>query len=333
MRYSVIIPTHNRRDSLLRCLEALARQRLGPNQFEVIVVDDGSTDDSAKAVKDRGFPFALRVCEQANGGASRARNLGAEEAKGEYLVFTEDDVLPDDHWLESAEVHLRKDPSIDVLEGKTVTGPANASVRRYDVPGIPSFIPCNLFVRSLTYRATGGYDPEFFDGQAHLYFREDADLGFRLLDMGARVAIAHDVIVSHPPQFTRLRDVFRHVRRYVFDPLLYRKHPLHYRSLIEVKRIAGLTIHRAHHLVASVYLFDLLWLLYTIVLAPGPEILGQVILAFLCAAFFKFKYQGAGGFRLSRVIDIGAFAIVPLVYLWAQVQGSFRYGTFGSLIP
>ncbi len=333
MRFSVIIPTHNRRDTLLRCLEALARQRLDHNQFEVIVVDDGSTDDSAKAMRERAFPFTLQVCEQSNGGASRARNRGGEEAKGEYLAFTEDDVLPDDRWLERAESHLLEDSSIDVLEGKTVTGSANASVRRYDLPGIPSFIPCNLFVRTSTFRATGGYDPEFFDGQKHLYFREDADLGFRLLDMGARVAIARDVIVSHPQQFTTLGDVFRHVRRYVFDPLLYRKHPLRYRALIEVKRIFGLTIHRAHHLVALVYLFDLLWLLYTIPFGPGPEIIAQVVLAFLCAAFFKFKYQGARGFRLSRVMDIGAFAVVPLVYLWAQVQGSVRYRTIGTLIP
>ncbi len=82
---SVVIPTCNRKDKLLRCLQKLSRQSLPASQFEVIVVDDGSTDGTGELLRTRKFPFALRHFKQANKGPAAARNRGIQEARGRIV--------------------------------------------------------------------------------------------------------------------------------------------------------------------------------------------------------------------------------------------------------
>ena len=97
---SVIIPTYNRKDWLLRTLDSLRQQTLPADRYEVIVVDDGSTDDTGEIVK-LPFPFSLRYACQANSGDAQARNTGAQLAQAEYLVFVDDDIIPDRDCLTS----------------------------------------------------------------------------------------------------------------------------------------------------------------------------------------------------------------------------------------
>ena len=88
---SVIIPTYNRRDVLARTLDSLRQQSLPPQSFEVVVVDDGSTDGTG-GIADQTFPFTFRYVRQPNQGASAARNHGAETSRGDILVFLDDDI-------------------------------------------------------------------------------------------------------------------------------------------------------------------------------------------------------------------------------------------------
>jgi glycosyltransferase involved in cell wall biosynthesis len=92
IKASIIIPTYNRKDNLVRILESLKDQTASPGDFEVIVVDDGSTDDSS-AVAGLAFPFSLRYLRQANLGSAAARNAGAELASGDLLIFLDDDMI------------------------------------------------------------------------------------------------------------------------------------------------------------------------------------------------------------------------------------------------
>ena len=91
---SIIIPTHNRLDSLRRMLAQLSKQSFPADQFEVIIVADGCTDDSVAFVKAYDAPFALRVLEQGGQGAATARNVGAAIARGRFLIFVDDDIEP-----------------------------------------------------------------------------------------------------------------------------------------------------------------------------------------------------------------------------------------------
>ncbi|HXH07157.1 MAG TPA: glycosyltransferase [Vicinamibacterales bacterium] len=117
VRVSVVVPTHNRRDKLLNCLDALARQSILPQEFEVLVVDDGSTDGTDEAVQARRYPFRLRYYRQERQGPGAARNLGLEHAEGELVLFTGDDIVADPRLLEE---HLLAhagdpDPGVAVL--------------------------------------------------------------------------------------------------------------------------------------------------------------------------------------------------------------------------
>jgi glycosyltransferase involved in cell wall biosynthesis len=90
---SVIIPSFNRRESLLRTVDSLCRQSYPAECLELIVVDDGSTDDTQSIAREQ-TPFALRYVRQASAGATEARNHGARVARGKVLVFVDDDITP-----------------------------------------------------------------------------------------------------------------------------------------------------------------------------------------------------------------------------------------------
>ena len=105
--YSVVIPTYNRVDMLLRVLDALERQHDAP-PFEVIVINDGSTDGTDHAVAQRkGIVYRA----QPNGGPGRARNHGVTLASGRFVIFIGDDTVPEpDFVAEHARIHAGQDP-------------------------------------------------------------------------------------------------------------------------------------------------------------------------------------------------------------------------------
>ena len=92
---SVIIPTYNRAARLRACLDSLARQTQPASEFEVIVIVDGSTDETGETLSGLRTPYSLQVRWQSNAGQHVARNEGIEAAKGQYCLFLDDDVLAD----------------------------------------------------------------------------------------------------------------------------------------------------------------------------------------------------------------------------------------------
>lgn len=89
---TVVIPTYQRKDRLARVLEGLSRQTYP--DFDVVVVDDGSTDGTSRYLREARFPFQVRAISQLNAGPAAARNAGVAAATGEIVLFLDDDVLP-----------------------------------------------------------------------------------------------------------------------------------------------------------------------------------------------------------------------------------------------
>lgn len=98
IQISVIIPTFNRIDKLLTCLSYLSKQNISKNIFEIIIVDDGSTDETLKKLKILRYKN-LKLFSQKNAGQGKARNLGIKKAKGKIIIFIGDDIYPSKNFL------------------------------------------------------------------------------------------------------------------------------------------------------------------------------------------------------------------------------------------
>lgn len=119
-KLSVIIPTYNKAPRLDLCLASIELQTFNKNEFEVIIVDDGSVDETGEIVNSYSDKLPIRYIYQSNHGRSIARNNGIEQASGEIVVFSDDDVIWDSRFLE---VHYEKQGAGSVVHGEIRTLP------------------------------------------------------------------------------------------------------------------------------------------------------------------------------------------------------------------
>ena len=110
LHFSVIVPTYERPAAIVNCVRALTLLRYPKDQFEVIVVDDGSSEPVEAAIGKFGGDVQLRVIRQTNAGPAAARNAGIKIARGEYLAFTDDDCMADGEWLNAFDRRFQAQP-------------------------------------------------------------------------------------------------------------------------------------------------------------------------------------------------------------------------------
>ncbi len=209
---TVIIPTFNRRVVLSRALEGYCAQSEPDAIHELIVVDDGSTDDTEAAVNGIGerSPFPIRYLRQANSGPAAARNLGIKEARTEVILFTDSDIIPDaDLVAQHLEWHNNyPEPNVAVLG--YVTWPsqpaptgfmrwygenqlfAYGQIRNQTPLDFRMFYSCNLSLKAEFLRMHGQFD-ESFTTAAY----EDLELGYRLGKAGLRLVFNRKAIGYH----------------------------------------------------------------------------------------------------------------------------------------
>jgi len=202
----VIIPTHDRAPLLMRLLGALAAQDFAPGRFEVIVVADGCSDDTTRALAAAELPYALRVVEQAQGGAAAARNRGAAAAAAPTLVFLDDDTVPPPHFLSELQASLAAGADVaaaavrvadwvpDVLLAAEQrdwdrSGAAAAAAGRPEVVHFAA-----TAVRRACFEAAGGFDEALTARGA--WGREDVELLHRVQARGYRLVDRSDVVVD-----------------------------------------------------------------------------------------------------------------------------------------
>lgn len=117
--FSIVIPTYNRPQRLAKCLEAISRLDYQRDRVEVIIVDDGSPMSLDAVVNPYQEQLQLTLIRQDNAGPAKARNTGASHAKGDFLVFTDDDCQPDANWLQVFASHFQEHPDL-MLGGYTI---------------------------------------------------------------------------------------------------------------------------------------------------------------------------------------------------------------------
>jgi glycosyltransferase involved in cell wall biosynthesis len=209
MRASVIVPARDARATLPRTLAGLAEQGLD-QPFEVIVVDNGSRDDTA-ALAGRS-EIVSRVIRRARGdGPGAARNAGAAASRGEVLVFLDADCRPTATWLASGVASIVAD---DLVQGKVLPdplvplGPFDRTLAVTGAHGL--FESANLFVRREVFERIGGF-PAGLEAGSPAPFGEDVIFGWRALRAGARTGfderalVFHDVLTRGPRGFVAER--------------------------------------------------------------------------------------------------------------------------------
>lgn len=197
MRATIQLCTYNRATLLARVLDACFEQTVDPNAYEVVLVNDGSTDATpeviARARERATCPFV--VINQLNSGLAKGRNAGIARASGERIIFIDDDVLPLPNFVQE---HLR---SHDRAPKATVRGGA-INVESFDDLPVPIwsikdysgnfFWTTNVSVPLATIQEIGGFNESFSE-----YGWEDIDVGLRLRARGVRAIFNPRALVYH----------------------------------------------------------------------------------------------------------------------------------------
>ena len=213
---SVVVPTRNRHESLRRMAAAVAGQRTD-RAFELIVVDDGSTPPLVEADL-AGAPRG-RVLPGPGGRAAGARNAGIDVARGEIVLFTDDDTEPDPGWLDAAATFLALHPDHVGVEGVVTSepwDPLHAMSITADSPG--TYLTGNIAFRRPVLERLGGFDAESFPLHC-----EDVDLAMRAMDLGP-IGFEPSMRVRHHPRPLSLADATGRGRLLANEIVLFRRH-------------------------------------------------------------------------------------------------------------
>jgi glycosyltransferase involved in cell wall biosynthesis len=218
---SVVVPAFNSARTLRHTLEALGRQRFDES-YEVIVVDDGSTDETPQLAASAGRNVI--VVRQRNRGAAVARNRGAAESRAPLLAFTDADCVPDPDWLREGVAGLA---DADLVQGAvspdpTVTPmPFDRTLWVERESGL--YEAANLFVRRELFERLGGFE-RLVDAPGRP-LGEDVWFGWRARRAGARTSYRGSAVVHHAVTRRRATEYIRERRRRAQFAPLARKVP------------------------------------------------------------------------------------------------------------
>lgn len=205
INFSIIIPTYNRPEKLKTCLDSLLDLDYPPDNFEIIIVDDGSDHPLDRLIQPYQNHLDLTLIRQSNTGPANARNTGANLARGEYLAFTDDDCTLDQKWLSALEKGCLE-TSYALFGGKTINAlldnPYSIASQllidylynyyNHQSPKVQFFAFNNFAVSRQLFQKVGQFDRSF-----PLAAGEDREFCDRCLNQGYRLVYLADAQVYH----------------------------------------------------------------------------------------------------------------------------------------
>jgi glycosyltransferase involved in cell wall biosynthesis len=206
---------------MIRCLEAILTQ--DHPSFEVLVIDNCSTDGTAEAVKERAStaPVPVHVVVEA-GSLGHVRNVATKLANGEVIAFTDSDCAPAPGWLAAGVAALESDPRVGIVQGRTLPDADHLgpwpNTQQITGPSL-HFECCNIFYRLDALRASDGFDEEM------VLFGEDTAAGWSVMRQGWARLFEPDALVHHDVTYPGLAWHLRRALRYETFPALVRKYP------------------------------------------------------------------------------------------------------------
>jgi mycofactocin system glycosyltransferase len=296
----------DRADALRRCLESVRRLQYPQDRLEVLVVDDGSSDDTPVVAR------AMGACVMSSGGLGRgpaaARNRGARAARGEILAFLDSDCMASARWLADL-VEAFEDRGLAAVGGRVDGMHTSAALDRYEAEmsslclgarersaqlGSDTFyLPsCNLLVRRSAFMDVGGFREE-------LHVGEDVDLSWRLRDRGWAIAYLPRGRVLHEHR-NRLGPFLR--RRYDYgtsEGVLHVLHPERRKRMVLPPALAAAGLLAAFACVAASWL---------------PAAIGAAVVALDAVHFWSRLRRQIHSLPLHRVLRARLRAWASLLY-------------------
>jgi glycosyltransferase involved in cell wall biosynthesis len=221
MTFSVIIPTYNRLASLQRTLESVLNQDFDPADYEVIVIDDGSTDGTARYLASIAQGGKAKCIRLDHSGPATARNKGIQIAEGVCIAFTDDDCRVPRDWLTNLQ-SLLEDDDVAIVGGSVINrveGSIFSDISEFmtaflenahnKIPGRAHFLTSNnIACRRGEVIAAGMFDERFKRAGA-----EERELCERLLDLGKKVVFKPSIQIEHYHHLT-LRSLLKQQSNY-----------------------------------------------------------------------------------------------------------------------
>ena len=329
MLFSVVIPTRNRLELLRDALRGLAAQTLPASEFEVVVVDNGSTDGTFESLsaESEDYPYALNViknpdCER---GPAPARNLGGREAKGPIIAFLDSDCRPDVDWLSAAADVFTQYAALSMATGVIDFKPEQLSdmgfFSRKTVVALeehPTYPTANSFYRRDVFLSHGGFDEtlSFPNICGQSVEAADTDLAWRVRDSGGPYQFMPKAVVYHEVQHLPPGEWLLEPLRLFLLPALIKMHPA-----LRSKLLAG----NVFFYPPSVIYYALAVLMIA-VLIVSPTLLLWLPAAAIVVAALKAKTLApkAVGMALGRLV---LNTVRNYVMCGALIYGSVRYRT------
>ncbi len=241
---SVVISVKNRSRMLWDCFEGLAAQTLGRGSFEVLLIDNCSTEDLGPVIQRARAELGLAIRSARTAvdkGPAPARNVGASMALAPILALTDSDCRPHPEWLARG-IALFRDEAVAMASGSVLPKPGQPITPTSKITFVtraehPTFPAANLFIRRSVFEALGGFD-------AALSFRDpldratecaDTDLAWRLIKAGHQRRFDPDAIVYHEVEDLSVKMWLLEGTRLFVLPELVRRHPELRRELLTAR--------------------------------------------------------------------------------------------------
>jgi len=330
---SVIIPAYNAEKTIASALEALLNQKYPRKKYEVIVVDDGSKDNTYKVAKE----FPVKVYKIKHKGPAYARNFGAKKAKGNIIFFTDADCVPDKHWIKNM-VEPFKNPEIVGVSGTYRTLNSNKFAARfcgYEIEHRHRSMKKQRFIDFIGTFSAGyrkniffkfkGFDERFKKAQG-----EDPELSFRISKAGLKMLFQPKAFVYHPHPDRLWKYLKQKYQRAMWRNLLY--WPAHRKKLLADS-------YTAKSLFPQIFIPSLSFLIVFMIFLPSLflglllynilkfYVIPLILIFFFVALFLNFDLISFiwKKEKLMAIVSPFILAVRNFVVVFAIIEGIFRY--------
>jgi glycosyltransferase involved in cell wall biosynthesis len=322
---SVCVSTRNRAHLWPRLMNALKSQTLSPAEFEVVVVDDGSTDSTTDVLSRLAATSGLRMTVLRNDhsrGAAAGRNRAWRQAVGGLVAFTDDDCVPTPDWLDR---HLEGLRHYDIVQGRVDPDPSQlVDLGPFSrIVGVPDenglYETCNISYRREWLETIGGFD------EGYRWAGEDADLAWRAKGAGAVSGFVSSALVYHDVEPSSWRRALRDTRRWSGVIRLVEKYP-HLRTRFGEGRW------RPAHRPAVIAALGVSACLIGVV-APNRRLLALGLTATLPYVRYRGKQAPEGSSVVNRLALIGRFFAVDVaeILVFWSTRARLRTGAFARV--